>query len=64
MASEWLKTYDEIYFVRPREDHAPTEDGVRSVDKAFIYAIDQLFLEFIESNPINVSVIYTDEVFA
>lgn len=64
MALKWIKTYDEIYFIRPGEDHKPMEDGVRSVDAQFIYDIDRLFEEFIETYSIPVKTLYPKDIFA
>lgn len=63
MAYQWLKSYDEIFFVRPRPDHQALADGVRSTDKNFIFAIDKLFEEMIALYQLDVKVIYTDEIF-
>ena len=63
MATQWLQTYDELYFVRPRQDHLPTADGVRSTDLEFVKSIDRLFAQFIFSSGTKVKTIYTDEIF-
>lgn len=63
MAVDWLRTYDEIYFVRPGEDHKAHDDGVRSVDLDFIYAIDKMFYDFLNDNGIDFKTIYTEDIF-
>jgi nicotinamide riboside kinase len=64
MALEWLKTYDEIYFVRPGDNHQPLEDGVRSVESTFIHDVDQLFDECIKTYSIPVKTLYPKDIFS
>lgn len=63
MAIEWLKTYDEIYFVRPNEDHKALEDGVRSTDLGFILEIDLLFDNYLDKIGLPFKTIHTSSIF-
>lgn len=65
LAANWLATYDEIYFVRPSKNHHPLVDGIRSVDKDFIFEIDEMFASFLGYCPLNIPIntIYTHEIF-
>jgi nicotinamide riboside kinase len=65
LAMDWLQSYDEVYFVRPRKEHVALSDGVRSTDKDFIFDIDYRFDHFIKMSAgfFNPTVIYTDEIF-
>jgi nicotinamide riboside kinase len=66
MAIEWLKTYDEIYFVRPGKDHRAAFDGTRSTDLEFVMAIDFLFSGFLWCRSVQfpVKTVYTEEIFS
>lgn len=63
MAIEWLKTYDEIIFVRPNENHEASEDGVRSTDLNFVREIDVLFESALKEIGISFQTIHTDRIF-
>lgn len=43
-AAEWLKTYHEIYFIKP--DIEIVKDGIRSEDENFRKNVDKLFCNF------------------
>jgi nicotinamide riboside kinase len=63
-ALTWLKSYDEIFFVRPDTGHTPFNDGIRSTDMEFILAVDlqlENLLYSIEDLPINS--VTTKEIF-
>ena len=61
-ALEWLKTYDEIFFVRPDVGHSPYNDGIRSTDMGFILAVDAR-LENLLDPALPVKNVTTKEIF-
>lgn len=63
LAEAWMKTYDELYFVRPSSEHKPSEDGTRSTDEDFIYSVDRLFDSFLKEHKIAHTTIYTEDIF-
>jgi nicotinamide riboside kinase len=61
-AAEWLKTYHEIFFVRPDIGHTPYNDGIRSTDMEFILAVDCLLENMLDSR-LPIRQVTTKEIF-
>jgi len=49
---EWMKTYDQLYFLRPDKTFRIAPDGVRSTDEQFRDKVDDNFIFFIEMGKI------------
>lgn len=47
LATSWMKTYDQIYFIRP--DAPVMADGVRATEENFRTSIDQLFANYFQN---------------
>lgn len=62
-AAYWLKSYDEIFFVRPDIGHTPFNDGIRSTDMDFILAVDLRLEEMICNEDLPIKTVTTKEIF-
>jgi hypothetical protein len=62
-AIEWMKTYDEIYFVRPDTDHTPFNDGIRSTDMEFILGVDVHLENLVDFQNWPIKQLTTKEIF-
>lgn len=62
-AMEWMKTYDEIFFVRPDLDHTPFNDGIRSTDMDFILGVDRHLQDLLAIDNLPIKQITTRQIF-
>ena len=63
-ACQWLKSYDEIFFVRPDTGHTPFNDGIRSTDMDFILDVDAQMERLVYSmEDLPIKTVTTKEIF-
>ncbi len=62
-AMEWMKTYDEIFFVRPDIGHTPFNDGIRSTDMDFILGVDNHLENLLDFQNLPIKQVTTKEIF-